>query len=78
MNKRITGVKKLQEFVNDNITCGTYLVTFNSEDRVFVRNGDSVGVVTYYYNASACKCVSEIRNDVKEELFQFLKTEEEE
>jgi len=72
MSNKITEVSTLQEFTNDDITYGSYLVKFNGEFKVFIRNGNSVGVVVYYKNEPASKCVSEIRDDVKEELFTFL------
>lgn len=72
MSNKITAVSTLQEFTNEDITYGSYLVKFNGEFKVFIRNGNSVGVVVYYKNEPASKCVSEIRDDVREDLFAFL------
>jgi hypothetical protein len=70
---KISKVEKIQEFKNNEIVYGVYSVVFNDKECVFIRNGDSVGAVSFLFGESASKCVHEIRNDVKQELFNLLK-----
>lgn len=67
----ISKIETIQEFTNDNITYGAYFVTMSTK-YIFIRNGDSVGCVQYYYDKPADQCVSIIRDDVKEEFFTLL------
>ena len=69
----ISSVKIIYEFTNDSRTCGCYSVIFNGEKKVFIRNDNSVGVVSHYLGKPAGQCVSEIRDDVKQEFFIFCK-----
>ncbi|MDD4402898.1 MAG: hypothetical protein PHI24_13890 [Desulfitobacteriaceae bacterium] len=59
----INSVKVIKETSDDS---GIYLVDFNGELKVFVKNGDSVGVIT------CNKCVAIIRDNVKEEFLNKL------
>jgi len=67
--KEITVIK---EFVNDGIPYGVYSVIFNDNQEIFIRNNDSLGVVSFFYDRTSDKCVSIVRNDVKEEFFDML------
>ena len=70
---RISDIKVIKEFINDDITYGVYSVNFNGEQKIFIRNGESVGVITFKFDEPATNCICTIRNDVKEELFLALK-----
>lgn len=67
-------VEKIYEFTNrdSNSTCGVYLVDFKGKQRVFIRNGDSVGTVSHYVGEPVAQCVGEIRDDVKKEFFEMI------
>ena len=69
---KINGVAKIYEFTNDGNTYGCYIVMFNGATKLFVRNGDSIGVVTHPYNEPATKCVGVVRDDVAEEFLAML------
>lgn len=72
---RITSIKVIEEFSSKDsgIIYGTYYVTFNGEQKVFIRNNNSVGAVTYYLGELPMKCVSQIRDDVEQEFLDALK-----
>ena len=65
----ISEIKTIQEFTNDSTTCGVYSLLFKGEQKIFIRNGDSIGVVSFLLGRSASQCVSEIRDDIK---YDFL------
>lgn len=71
---RISNVNVVREFTNDNVTSGIYSADFKGEQMIFIRNGDSVGAVQFYLGEPATKCISIIRDDVKQELFESLKS----
>ena len=67
---RITDLTILQEFINDSsITYGLYWCKFNGDYKLFSRNGDSIKVITHYFDHDE---LNEIRNDVKIELLQEI------
>lgn len=70
---RIQGINIIKEFTSENITYGIYSVIFKGEQKVFIRNGNSIGVVVHYFGEPASKCISEIRDDIKEEFLSKLK-----
>jgi hypothetical protein len=68
MNK-ISKIDIIREFSNDEgVTYGVYSVTFNNKQEIFVRNGNSIGVIKHFWNEPINKCLLEIRDDVKEEF----------
>lgn len=69
---KIQNIDTINEFTNENITYGVYSVMFNGEQKIFIRNGNSIGAVVHRLGEPASKCVSEIRNDVKEEFLSKL------
>ena len=70
---RFSEVKVIREFINSGITYGIYSANFNGEQSIFIRNDNSVGVVTFLKGEPSSKCISTIRDDVKQELFSTLK-----
>ena len=69
---RISNVKVVKEFISECIAHGVYLLDFNGEQKIFIRNGESVGAVQFYLNEPASKCISIIRDDVKQEFFEAI------
>lgn len=67
-------VQTVYEFTNKDSgnTNGVYYVTFKGNDRVFIRNGNSIGAVSHYLSKPASQCVDEIRDDVKQEFLAQL------
>lgn len=74
MEPRIKDIQIIYEFTNKDsqATYGVYLLKFKGERHLFIRNGESVGTVQHLLGEPASKCVSLIRNDVKEEFFAEL------
>ncbi|MCL2556877.1 MAG: hypothetical protein FWE09_00195 [Treponema sp.] len=68
----ISRVETIFEFTNEGMVCGVYSVLFNGEKKVFIRNDKSVGVVSYCLGKPASRCVSEIRDDVKQEFLILM------
>jgi hypothetical protein len=68
----ISEIQKITEFINNNITYGIYKVIIKGEQEFFIRNGNSVGVITFFFNKPADKCISIIRDDIKEEFLSKL------
>jgi hypothetical protein len=68
----ISNIQTIQEFSNEGVVHGVYSLLFNGEQKTFVRNGDSIGAVTFYLGSHASQCVSEIRDDVKYEFLSQL------
>lgn len=67
--------QKIIEFTNNGECYGLYLATFGTRDnRVILRNGESVGVVEFLVGKKATNCIGEMREDVK---IKFLKILEE-
>lgn len=62
----------VEEFTNNGRVYGIYIANFQGKRKIFIRNNDSIGVVYYYYDKPAGKCVSEIRDDVKKEFLHYL------
>lgn len=64
----------IKEIANPQLgsACGVYNVAFNGKQEVFVRNGDSVAVIAFFYGSPAEKCMHPIRDDVKEEFFRLI------
>jgi hypothetical protein len=71
MNK-ISEILTIREFSNDGIVYGVYSVMFNGKQRIFIRNGDSIGTVSHYWGRPASQCVDEIRKDVKREFLEKM------
>ena len=69
---RIQDINIIKEFSSEHGTFGVYSVIFNGEQKIFIRNGNSIGAVVHYVGEPVSKCVSEIRNDVKEEFLGKL------
>ena len=65
---KISNIETIYEFTNEGRTCGVYSVLFNGDKKVFLQNGDSVGVVSHYLGRPSSECVSVIRDDVKQEF----------
>lgn len=70
---RILSVNTLEEFEsNGGEKYGIYWVNFNNAHKLVIRNGSSFGVVSHFYGEPAAKCVSEIRDDVRDELIEAI------
>jgi hypothetical protein len=69
---KISDINVIREFKNDINTYGVYSVIFNGKQEIFIRNGNSIGAVQHYLGEWASKCVSEIRDDVKQEFLERL------
>jgi len=54
------------------VTSGVYSVIYKGKKEIFIRNGYSVGAISYYLEKLAEDCVSEIREDVKKEFLLAL------
>ena len=65
MMSKISEIQTIQEFTNNGTTYGVYSLLFNGEQKTFIRNGDSIGAVSFLFGCTASQCVSEIRDDVK-------------
>lgn len=67
-------IETIYEYTNKDfdVTNGAYLVTFKGTERLFIRNGNSVGTVSHFLGRYASQCVSEIRDDVKYEFLAQL------
>jgi hypothetical protein len=74
---KIGDINIIREFKNDKNTYGIYSVVFNGKQEIFIKNGNSIGAVQHYLGETASKCVSEIRDDVKQEFLNKLKEVEE-
>jgi len=70
--KRISSVDIVKEFTNDGVTYGVYSVIFNGKQQIFIRNGNSIGAVSFYLEKPISNCVDEIRDDVKNEFLLAL------
>jgi len=69
---RFSEVQIISEFTKNEITYGVYSAKFKGEQEIFIRNGDSMGVISFLVNEPANKCVHEIRDDVKQELLESI------
>jgi hypothetical protein len=69
---KITDIKIIKEFTNDEKKYGVYDVAFENHQEIFIRNNGSVGVVSFFFDRPASQCVSTIRDDVKEDFFDIL------
>ena len=69
----INEINTIYEYTNNNVVYGVYSVLFDGKQKVFIRNGDSIGSVTHWLDEPASKCVNEIRTDVKDEFLEYLK-----
>ena len=67
-----TNINIIREFVNSGIACGVYDVVFEGKQEIFIRNGKSIGAICHYLDRPASQCVSEIRENVKEEFLECL------
>jgi len=72
---RISKINIIKQFTtkDDGITYGVYDVTFNNKQEIFIRNGDSVGAIRFGWHEPVNKCIGEIKNDIKQEFFEYLK-----
>ena len=69
----ITEITTIKEFTNDGIIYGVYSVVLNDTQEIFIRNGNSVGAITFFIGEPVTKCMSLIKQDAKEEFFRKLK-----
>jgi hypothetical protein len=69
---KISEINIIREFKNGKNTYGIYSVAFNEKQEIFIKNEDSVGAVQHYWGEPASKCISEIRDDVKQEFLSKL------
>ncbi len=65
-------IKVIKEFKHEGLTFGVYLVTLQGEEKILVRNGDSVGIIAHYIAKQANECISLIRDDIKQEFLKAL------
>jgi hypothetical protein len=65
-------IQIIREFTNDGHTCGVYSAMFKDKQEIFIRNGNSIGAVCHYLGKPASQCVSEVRDNVKEEFLVSL------
>jgi hypothetical protein len=76
----ITKIETVYEWTNKefNHSCGLYRVNMSHSDETytFIRNGDSIGVISHYIDRSATECVDLIRTDVKKEFLEKLQVME--
>lgn len=70
----IDKVIKIQEFMNDGVIYGAYSVTSNNKQYIFIRNNNSIGVINFYLGEPVTKCISEIRDDVRDSFLALLKS----
>ncbi len=70
--KKIGEITVIREFKHGGSTFGVYLVTVQGEEKIFIRNGDSIGVICHYWEKPANECISLIRDDVKQEFLKAL------
>lgn len=70
---RVRDIQIINEFsINSGLTYGIYSLMFKDERKVFIKNGDSIGVISHLLGEPASKCVNEIREDVKQEFLECL------
>jgi len=72
----IKNIETIYEWTNRDLDhhCGLYRVTLKSSDTTytFIKNADSVGVISHYVGRPANKCVDIIRDDVKQEFLDLI------
>jgi hypothetical protein len=68
----IANLEILQKFETDGITYGIYWADFDGKKKLFIQNGNSVGVVCHLYGKPADKCVCIVRQDVVEALRMLI------
>jgi len=61
-----------RQFSTDGFTCGVYSVVIDDKPKIFIRNGNSIGVVSHFLNEPIKKCVSEISKEVKKKFLITL------
>jgi hypothetical protein len=68
-------VEVIYEFHNKETETanGVYKVNLNGKPYIFIRNDDSVGVVSHYLGKPASECISIIRDDVKRNFLTAVK-----
>lgn len=72
-------LETVYEFHNKeyDTTCGLYYIELDSGSKHYIiRNNDSVGAICHYLGRPASECVSLIRDDVKQELFNIFRLRE--
>lgn len=76
----IKNIETIYEWTNKelNHTCGLYRVTLKSSDitYIFIKNADSVGVISHCVGRPANECVDIIRNDVRQEFLDLIREAE--
>lgn len=63
-------IKTIKEFDADGVVYGVYDVEFKGRNQIFIRNGNSIGVITFCLGERADKCVSIVRDDVAKEFIE--------
>jgi len=72
-----SNLEAISEFAGESgITYGVYSVVFKGTPEIFIRNGNSIGVVTFFLGSPVGKCIAVTRSDVKEEFLNFLRQQE--
>ena len=69
--KRITDLEIIYHFHGKY---GVYKAKFRGDIKVFVRNENSVGVVSHQINEPVSKCLLTVCDDVRDELLELVET----
>ena len=61
-----------RQFSDDGFTGGVYFVMVDDKRKIFIRNGDSIGVVNHFLDEPVKECVPEISREAKKKFLMAL------
>jgi uncharacterized protein YcgL (UPF0745 family) len=72
----ITDLEIIKHFYNKDLdmTCGIYKGRIKGKDNIeiFIRNNNSVSVVSFLFGEPSHKCLLTVNNDVSKELIEMV------
>ena len=68
----LNNIETIYQFTNGGITYGVYKAIYNGTPKVFIVNGDSIGVVSHWKDEPASKCVNEVTQKIKNEIMENI------
>jgi len=74
---RISKVITVNEITFNKLVYGVYSVIVNGRQEIFVKSGNSVGIIHFSIEGNADKCVLPACDDIKKNFLTILKREKE-
>jgi hypothetical protein len=70
---RISKIITVNEFTFNKLLYGVYSVIVNGKQEIFVKSGNSIGIIHFSIEGDADKCILPAYDDIKKKFFNYIK-----